>query len=52
MLFSRAGTYPAGAPRLDSDAFSPNTAAGACPHCHGLGGVHEVTEDRSSRTRR
>ncbi|GHF29163.1 excinuclease ABC subunit A [Streptomyces mashuensis] len=45
MLFSRAGTYPPGAPRLDSDAFSPNTATGACPECHGLGRVHEVTED-------
>ncbi|MDQ1742754.1 MAG: excinuclease subunit [Pseudonocardiales bacterium] len=44
MLFSRAGDYPAGAPRLDSDAFSPNTPAGACPHCHGLGRVHEATE--------
>ncbi|MCT4353492.1 excinuclease ABC subunit UvrA [Streptomyces sp. Je 1-79] len=45
MLFSRAGTYPAGAARLDSDAFSPNTAAGACPACHGLGLVHETTEE-------
>ncbi|GCD97960.1 excinuclease ABC subunit UvrA [Embleya hyalina] len=44
MLFSRAGTYPPGAPRLDSDAFSPNTAAGACPNCHGLGRVHDVDE--------
>ncbi|KQS68214.1 excinuclease ABC subunit UvrA [Modestobacter sp. Leaf380] len=44
MLLSRAGTYPAGAGRLDSDAFSPNTAAGACPECSGLGSVHEVTE--------
>lgn len=45
MLYSRAGTYPAGVDeRLDSDAFSPNTAAGACPECHGLGQVHEVTE--------
>ncbi len=44
MLFSRAGDYPAGAPRLDSDAFSTNTPAGACPRCHGLGRVHEVTE--------
>jgi excinuclease ABC subunit A len=44
MLFSRAGDYPAGAQRLDSDAFSSNTPAGACPHCHGLGRVHEVTE--------
>ncbi|MFE0647317.1 ATP-binding cassette domain-containing protein [Streptomyces sp. NPDC059534] len=45
MLFSRAGRYPEGAQRLDSDAFSPNTAAGACPSCHGLGRVHETTEE-------
>ncbi|KQS56918.1 ABC transporter [Geodermatophilus sp. Leaf369] len=44
MLFSRAGEYPTGAGRLDSDAFSPNTAAGACPECSGLGTVYEVTE--------
>jgi excinuclease ABC subunit A len=46
MLFSRAGTYPPGATeRLDSDAFSPNTAVGACPECHGLGRIHRVTEE-------
>ncbi|MET9563445.1 excinuclease ABC subunit UvrA [Streptomyces tauricus] len=45
MLFSRAGHYPPGAERLDSDAFSPNTAAGACPECHGLGQVHRTTEE-------
>lgn len=45
MLFSRAGDYPAGAERLDSDAFSSNTAAGACPECHGLGRVHRTTEE-------
>ncbi|WP_306338296.1 ABC transporter, partial [Streptomyces sp. KL118A] len=45
MLFSRAGSYPEGAARLDSDAFSSNTAAGACPECHGLGLVHRTTED-------
>ncbi|AKJ09175.1 ABC transporter [Streptomyces incarnatus] len=45
MLFSRAGDYPPGAQRLDSDAFSPNTAAGACPECHGLGQVHDTTEE-------
>ncbi|GAA4676041.1 excinuclease ABC subunit UvrA [Streptomyces youssoufiensis] len=45
MLFSRAGSYPEGVERLDSDAFSPNTAAGACPECHGLGRVHRVTEE-------
>ncbi|MGW2863751.1 ATP-binding cassette domain-containing protein [Streptomyces sp. NPDC001205] len=45
MLFSRAGDYPAGAERLDSDAFSPNTAAGACPGCQGLGLVHRTSEE-------
>ncbi|MER5631405.1 excinuclease ABC subunit UvrA [Streptomyces nitrosporeus] len=45
MLFSRAGDYPPGAERLDSDAFSPNTAAGACPTCHGLGLVHRTSEE-------
>ncbi|MGY5118892.1 ATP-binding cassette domain-containing protein [Streptomyces sp. 900105755] len=45
MLFSRAGDCPPGAERLDSDAFSPNTAAGACPECHGLGRVHRTTEE-------
>ncbi|MFE5941213.1 ATP-binding cassette domain-containing protein [Streptomyces sp. NPDC056480] len=45
MLFSRAGRYPEGAERLDSDAFSPNTAAGACPSCHGLGRVHDTSEE-------
>jgi excinuclease ABC subunit A len=45
MLYSRAGSYPADATgRLDSDSFSPNTAAGACPRCHGLGIAHDVTE--------
>lgn len=44
MLLSRGGSYPAGMDRLDSDAFSTNTPAGACPACHGLGRVHEVTE--------
>jgi excinuclease ABC subunit A len=44
MLFSRAGSYPGGASQLDSDAFSPNTAAGACPECHGLGTAHTVSE--------
>ena len=45
MLYSRAGTFPTGfTERLDSDAFSPNTAVGACPECHGLGRIHQVTE--------
>ncbi|MGW8726087.1 ATP-binding cassette domain-containing protein [Streptomyces sp. NPDC055808] len=45
MLFSRAGDYPAGAERMDSDAFSPNTAVGACPECQGLGRVHRTSEE-------
>ncbi len=45
MLYSRAGTYPSGAARLEAEAFSPNTAAGACTRCHGLGAVHDVAED-------
>ncbi|MCW2814866.1 MAG: uvrA 1 [Nocardioides sp.] len=45
ILYSRAGTYPEGAQRLAAEAFSPNTVAGACPTCHGLGVVHDVTED-------
>ena len=45
MLYSRAGTYPRGAERLEAEAFSPNTVAGACPHCHGLGVVHDVVEE-------
>ncbi len=45
LLFSRAGTYPAHTTeRLDSDAFSPNTPAGACPTCQGQGRMHTVTE--------
>ncbi|MGW0765848.1 ABC transporter [Streptomyces sp. NPDC002676] len=45
MLYSRAGDYPPGTERLDSDAFSPNTPTGACPECHGLGQVHRTTEE-------
>jgi excinuclease ABC subunit A len=45
MLYSRAGTYPPGAERLEAESFSPNTVAGACPRCSGLGVVHDVTED-------
>ncbi|SEB48161.1 excinuclease ABC subunit A [Nocardioides exalbidus] len=45
ILYSRAGTYPEGAPPLAAEAFSPNTVAGACPTCHGLGEAHDVAED-------
>ena len=44
MLYSRAGDYPPGQPLLYADSFSPNTPDGACPRCHGLGRIHEVTE--------
>ena len=44
MLYSRAGVYPAGQPMLYAEDFSSNTAQGACPRCHGIGRVYEVTE--------
>ncbi|WP_406694570.1 excinuclease ABC subunit UvrA [Singulisphaera sp. Ch08] len=44
MLYSRAGDYPPGQPILYAESFSANTAEGACPECHGLGRVYEVTE--------
>ena len=58
MLYSRAGDYPPGyrpadlagsfprdAAPLDSDAFSPNTAVGACRTCSGLGRLLQVDVD-------
>jgi len=45
MLYSRAGTYPRGQEMLYAEHFSPNTPEGACPECHGLGRVYEVTEE-------
>src|SRR3954465_5121189 len=44
MLYSRAGQYPPVQPLLYAEAFSPNTPEGACPTCHSLGRVYEVTE--------
>ena len=44
MLYSRAGNYPTLQPMLYAEDFSPNTPQGACPNCHGLGHVFEVTE--------
>ncbi|WP_442508105.1 hypothetical protein SH528x_007060 [Novipirellula sp. SH528] len=44
MLYSRAGNYPRGQKMLYADSFSPNTPEGACPRCHGIGRVFEVTE--------
>ncbi|MEJ7932298.1 excinuclease ABC subunit UvrA [Ramlibacter sp. AN1015] len=45
MLYSRAGSYPPGQPMLFAEDFSPNSPQGACPGCHGLGHVFEVTEE-------
>lgn len=44
MLYSRAGSYPPGMARLEAESFSPNTPMGACPRCHGLGSIYDVTE--------
>jgi excinuclease ABC subunit A len=44
MLYSRAGDYPRNQPLLYAESFSPNTPEGACPRCHGLGRIYEVTE--------
>ncbi|MBV9719294.1 MAG: excinuclease ABC subunit UvrA [Candidatus Eremiobacteraeota bacterium] len=44
MLYSRAGDYPPGASHLEAESFSPNTPAGACPRCHGLGRIYDATE--------
>ncbi|RZJ33823.1 MAG: excinuclease ABC subunit A [Flavobacterium sp.] len=44
MLYSRAGDYPKGQSIIYAESFSPNTPEGACPECHGLGKVYEVTE--------
>src|SRR6478735_237118 len=45
MLYSRAGQYPPGQSIIYAEGFSPNTPEGACPQCHGLGKVYEVTEE-------
>jgi len=44
MLYSRAGHYPPKQPMLYAEDFSPNTPQGACPNCHGLGTIYDVTE--------
>src|SRR4051812_33908684 len=44
LLYSRAGHYPRGHEPLPAEAFSPNTPAGACPRCHGLGRIYDATE--------
>ncbi|WP_234733447.1 excinuclease ABC subunit UvrA [Tellurirhabdus bombi] len=45
MLYSRAGDYPPGQGILYAESFSANTPEGACPTCHGLGSMYEVTEE-------
>ena len=44
MLYSRAGDYPSGQSIIYAESFSPNRPEGACPECHGLGLVYQVTE--------
>ena len=44
MLYSRAGDYPRGQAILYAESFSTNTPEGACPGCHGLGRIYEVSE--------
>jgi excinuclease ABC subunit A len=44
MLYSRAGHYPPGQGIIYAEGFSPNTPEGACPTCHGLGRIYDVTE--------
>src|SRR6202165_2181936 len=48
MLYSRAGDYSRHQAHLDAEAFSPNTPAGACPPCHGIGRTYEAA-GRSER---
>lgn len=45
MLYSRAGKYPHGTNIIYAEGFSPNTPEGACPTCHGIGRVYDVTEE-------
>src|SRR6202041_1360058 len=37
-------TYPPRQPHLEAESFSTNTPEGACPRCHGLGRIYDVTE--------
>ncbi len=44
MLYSRAGDYPPKQSIIYAEGFSPNTPEGACPVCHGIGRIYDVTE--------
>ena len=45
MLYSRAGDYPANQSIIYAEGFSANTPEGACPKCHGIGRIYDVTEN-------
>ncbi|SEB95600.1 excinuclease ABC subunit UvrA [Terriglobus roseus] len=45
MLYSRAGHYLQHRPMLYAESFSYNRVEGACPVCHGLGRIYDVTEE-------
>ena len=44
MLYSRAGDYPKNQSIVYAEEFSPNSPEGACPKCHGIGRIYDVTE--------
>lgn len=44
MLYSRAGDYPKNQSIVYAEEFSPNSPEGACPRCHGIGRIYDVTE--------
>jgi excinuclease ABC subunit A len=44
ILYSRAGDYPPRQPLLYAESFSANTPEGACPTCHGMGRIYDVSE--------
>lgn len=44
MLYFRQADIPRGAHMLAADSVSENTVEEACPKCHGIGRVYDVTE--------
>ena len=44
MLYFRQADIPRGAHMLAADSVSANTVEEACPKCHGIGRVYDVTE--------
>jgi excinuclease UvrABC ATPase subunit len=51
MLYSRACDYLRKHSLLYTESFSPNTPEGACPNCHGVGHVHQVSRLKPERMR-